>query len=501
MGNVIQTNVSSLGAQRTLGQTNEALSTTFKRLSTGLRINSAKDDAAGLQISNQLTSQINGLGVASRNANDGISMAQTAEGALQETTNLLQRMRDLSIQSANGSNSSSQRNALQAEVTQIQAEVNRIADTTAFGGRNLLDGSFGSSSFQVGSQAFETINLSIGNFSGASIGNQRLDLNSAAGAAAVTQYGSVENNTAASTTAVSTAGGALTISGDATAAVTIAGASSAFTAAAAINTQTGTTGVTADARTVVSLAFTANETFTFNLTGSNTTAVSVQATTGAAGDVQAMADAINERTGQTGITAVVDSGEVKLTSERGDDIILDDVSATANTSTIVADVYNYTGETALTGATDTATADTATDGLHVVGTIRLSSDKGYTATAAAATINGTAGTYVAALDQVSDVNISTQIGAQTALDVIDSALTKIDSSRADLGAIQNRLTSTISNLGNIIENVSAARSRVRDTDFASETANLAKNQVLQQAGLSILAQANASSQSVLSLLQ
>ncbi|MCW9016547.1 MAG: hypothetical protein OQJ89_06270, partial [Kangiellaceae bacterium] len=172
MGNVIQTNVSSIGAQRSLTRTNNDLATTFQRLSTGLRINSARDDAAGLQISNSLTSQINGLGVAVRNANDGISLAQTAEGALQETTNILQRMRDLSIQSANGTNSQSQRDALQAEISQLQLEINRIADTTSFGSRNLLDGTFGVTQLQVGAQANQTIGVTINSATGANLGNQ-----------------------------------------------------------------------------------------------------------------------------------------------------------------------------------------------------------------------------------------------------------------------------------------------------------------------------------------
>ncbi len=495
MGNVIQTNVSSLGAQRTLGQTNEALATTFKRLSTGLRINSAKDDAAGLQISNQLTSQINGLGVASRNANDGISMAQTAEGALQETTNLLQRMRDLSIQSANGSNSSSQRNALQAEVGQIQQEINRISDTTAFGGRNLLDGSFGSSSFQVGSQAFETINLTISNFAGDAIGNKTRDLNTAAGAAAISQLGGV---LAAATPTANGVTGNLTINGDASSgAFAVAGSASAV--AASINSQSGTTGVTADARTTIGLSFSADDTVIFDLTGSNTDAVTINATI-SGGDLTEVADAINAEAGKTGLTAVIDGTEIKLTSEAGDDITLNNFTDGGNAITLTVDVYDYTGETKLTASTDAVT-QAADDAFRAIGTVRLSSDDSFTTLASAATIDGTTTTNVSALDKVSDIDISTQIGAQTALDVIDSALSKIDSGRADLGAVQNRLTSTISNLGNIIENVSAARSRVRDTDFAAETANLAKNQVLQQAGLSILAQANASSQSVLSLLQ
>ena len=163
MGNVISTNVASINAQRNLLGTTNSLQTNFQRLSSGLRINSAKDDAAGLQISNSLTSQINGLTVAARNANDGISLAQTAEGALQETTNILQRIRDLSIQSANGTNSASERSALQQEVSQLQQELNRIAETTRFGGRKLLDGTFGTSNMQVGAKANETIQVTIKN--------------------------------------------------------------------------------------------------------------------------------------------------------------------------------------------------------------------------------------------------------------------------------------------------------------------------------------------------
>ncbi|PHS19779.1 MAG: flagellin [Kangiella sp.] len=499
MGSVIQTNVSSIGAQNSLSRTNNDLATTFKRLSTGLRINSAKDDAAGLQISNKLTSQINGLTVAARNANDGISLAQTAEGALQESTNILQRIRDLSIQSANGSNSSSQRNALQAEVSQLQQELNRISDTTSFGGKNLLDGTFGSTALQVGSESFQTINVSLGNFGADSIGNNTRDLNGATGATAATntQLGSV--STAAAAAAANAVTANLTITGDASSgAVAVAGSASAV--ATTINAQSGTTGVTADARTVVALSFSADESIAFELSGSNATAVTITATI-SGGDLTDVVDAINAESGNTGLTAVVDGTSVKITSEGGDDVLIENFADGGTNTTLTVDAYNYTGETQLTTATDDLTANSATDSTRVTGTIRLSSDRSFTSLASATTLDGTNATNTSALDQVATIDISTQIGAQTAIDVIDSALGKIDSSRADLGAIQNRLSSTISNLSNIIENVSAARSRIRDTDFASETANLAKNQVLQQAGLSILAQANASSQSVLSLLQ
>ncbi len=492
MGNVIQTNVSSIGAQRSLNKTNNDLATTFQRLSTGLRINSAKDDAAGLQISNKLTSQINGLTVAARNANDGISLAQTAEGALQETTNLLQRIRDLSVQSANGSNSTEARQALQAEVGQLQSEINRIAETTSFGGRNLLDGSFGSSSFQVGSQAFQTINVTLSSSSGADIGNNSTTL-----AGTGTSVGLGRATAAANTAGANNVAGAVTVSGSAgsTTAITLAGLS-AKESADLINLESASSNVTADARTTIGLASVDNGNVAFSLSGKNTTAVTITAGV-AGGDLTSLADAINDNTSDTGIVATVESGELKLTSERGDDIVIEGYTNSAG-GTATLNTYGYDGTgTAVDAITLT---DGGTDSSRASGVVKLDSSSSFTSTSDNVAIAVVA-TSVSSLATVDSVDISTSIGAQNALSVIDSALSSIDSNRADLGAVQNRLTSTISNLNNIVENVSAARSRIRDTDFAVETASLAKNQVLQQAGLSILAQANASSQSVLSLLQ
>jgi len=494
MGNVIQTNVSSIGAQRALNKTNNDLATTFQRLSTGLRINSAKDDAAGLQISNKLTSQINGLTVAARNANDGISLAQTAEGALQETTNLLQRIRDLSVQSANGSNSTEARQALQAEVGQLQSEINRIAETTSFGGRNLLDGSFGSSSFQVGSQAFQTINVTLSSSSGADIGNNSTTL---AGTGASVGLGRASAATAANTAGTNSVAGTITVSGSAgsTTAISLAGLS-AKESADAINLESASSNVTADARTVVGLSSVDNGNVAFSLAGKGGTNVTITAGV-SGGDLTSLADAVNDNSSDTGIVATVESGELKLTSERGDDILITGYTNSAG-GTASFNTYGYDGTgTAVDAITLT---DGGTSSSLASGVVKLSSSDSFTSTSSNVAIAVVA-TSVSALSTVDSVDISTAIGAQNALSVIDSALSSIDSNRADLGAVQNRLTSTISNLQNIVENVSAARSRIRDTDFAVETANLAKNQVLQQAGLSILAQANASSQSVLSLLQ
>jgi len=488
MGNVIQTNVSSLGAQRSLTNTNNDLATTFQRLSTGLRINSARDDAAGLQISNSLTSQINGLNVAVRNANDGISLAQTAEGALQESTNILQRMRDLAIQSANGSNSGTARAALQQEVSQLQAELNRIADTTSFGGRALLDGSFGTESFQVGAQANETINVSIGNARATSLGSNRIDVGGA----------DVSTVLAAATTAGANAVAAetgITVSGPLGSDTFDVGAGdSAGTIAGLINATTGNTGVSADARTAISLSgLTATGTISFDLSGTAGTAVSISVNVTNTADLSDLAAAINAQTATTGIVATDNGASMNLVSESGDDIVIETFLGSNATVTSL----DYDG---------TATADTAAlvsggaDSTRAIGEVRVTSSNAFTVTNASDNVFSAA-TVASSLTAVSTVDVGTQVGAQSAIDVIDAAISGIDTTRAGLGAVQNRLNSTISNLGSIVENVSAARSRIRDTDFAVETANLAKNQVLQQAGLSVLAQANASSQSVLSLLQ
>lgn len=495
MGNVIATNVSSLNAQRNLLGVNNSLSTTFQRLSSGLRINSAKDDAAGLQISNRLTSQINGLNQAVRNANDGISLSQTAEGALSESTNILQRIRDLSIQSANGSNGSSERAALQQEVGQLQQELNRIANTTSFGGRKLLDGSFGSSSFQVGSEANQTISVALGSFKASSIGNNTVTLN---GTAANVGFGRAQ--AAAAARPANDVSGTVDITGYAGTAtgITLTGLS-AGDAAAAINAQSGSTGVSATARTQAYItAVSAAGQVTFNLYGSNSTAVAITASATTTTDFAGLAEAINDKSAQTGISATVDSTGLKLVSETGDDIGIENYTnnATTGNETLTLKSLDYAGT-----VQDTVTlTEGGNDSTNVIGSVKLNSSKSFTSTASNTSIDAAA-THLSALAAVDTIDISTQNGAQDALDIVDSALSAIDGSRANLGAIQNRLSSTISNLNNIVENVTASRSRVRDTDFAAETANLSKNQVLQQAGLAILAQANASGQSILSLLR
>ncbi len=480
MALTVNTNVASLNTQRNLNTSSKGLDTSLQRLSTGFRINSAKDDAAGLQISNRLTSQVNGLNVAVRNANDGISLAQTAEGALQQSTNILQRMRDLSLQSANGSNGSTERRALQQEVVQLQQELDRIATTTTFGGRKLLDGSFGSSSFQVGANANETISVTLGDSTASALGSYQ-----------VSGGGSVYGQAVDGATNGAT-GDTLTISGNGQTVntITYAADASAKDVASAINAETGTTGVSATARTQAQIqGFSVDDgtQMTFEIAvGAATVAVN------AATSTEDVVNQINAQAGKSGLTATLSGGNINLVQAEGENLVFGNFSSDGT-----APVLNVAGVDA--DGTIQATPDDATDGTTVSGYVRLNSSSSFIMTGT--TLTELVADGVSALSKVSDIDITSQDGAQNALAVIDSAIAKIDSQRADLGAVQNRFENTISNLQNISENAAAARSRIRDTDFAAETSELTKNQILQQAGTAILAQANQLPQAVLSLLQ
>jgi len=501
MPQFINTNVASLNTQRSLNSSQSALATSFQRLSSGLRINSARDDAAGLAIADRLTSQIRGLNQAVRNANDGISLAQTAEGALQETTNILQRIRELSIQSANGSNADADRAALQGEVSQLQAEITRIADTTSFGGRKLFDGTFGQALFQVGSEANETIGFSLADTDATQIGIQRLDLDGATGLGNVTALAA--DATAAANT---NAGGTITVSGGGgTQVVTVAAGDTAKEVAAAVNLATPTTTVSADARTVGRLSgLTAVGSLSFNLisdSGSATVSATISATVTNTADLTSVANAINAASGNTGIQAiVVGSGSaIDLVSESGNDIVVENFLSAGNISLQGRDFDNgaFTAVAAsvLTGGTAT------TDSARVIGEVRLESATAFAATADSTTLNDATTAEASALSSVGSIDISTVAGSQSAIGIIDGALSQIDSFRADFGSVQNRLISTIANLQSTSENASAARSQIRDADFAAETATLSRNQIIQQAGIAILSQANAAPQNVLALLQ
>ena len=495
MALTVNTNVASLNTQRNLNASSKGLDTSLQRLSTGFRINSAKDDAAGLQISNRLTSQINGLNVATRNANDGISLAQTAEGALQQSTGILQRMRDLALQAANGSNGATERAALQGEVAQLQQELNRIADTTSFGGRKILDGTFGSQSFQVGANAYETINVSIGSSDASRIGINRYETSGIASTSASGGFSALSSGDQGFQGTSGTIVGKL---GTATFTYNASGGSaiSARDVASSINKVSDSTGVTANARTLSQLNGVATGTVSFTLYGANDQAgegVAISANVTDASDLSSLADAINKETGTTGIAATSYGSGIELISDRGETIIIDsytDSAGSGTTAALYAFGFDYGDNEIASGA---ALSD---GGARADGGVVFEAPDAF-----AVTVDSTFGTGgFSALDSVASIDISTTAGAQDALGIVNGAISNIDSQRAQLGAVQNRFENTISNLQNISENASAARSRIRDTDFAAETSELTKNQILQQAGTAILAQANQLPQAVLSLL-
>ncbi len=743
----INTNIASLNAQRNLGKTQGSLSTAMERLSSGLRINSAKDDAAGLGISNRMTSQIRGLNQAVRNANDGISLAQTAEGALQESTNILQRMRELSVQSSNDTNSSSDRASLQSEVDQLKQELTRIAETTTFNGKNLLDGTMSSSQFQVGANSGETISFSVSSAKATDLGSNQLKTDNANGIEVATHRNYVQTGTTGATesgntgakgatasavtngltgetltvtkadgttatvtvsvgedlgatgqgianltaidgvtatgfnratlsggvngsssdqtllvngstvgaagidltdadaiatainaeTALQTAGlyavsdgtnvqiynnsgsditvevggsttGAIDVQGlDGAAAVTldastatdvvkvggrmdivmdqgvsiasdsadqlfggntagtditatkvgyasgtdgnavgaqtltivgpdgsgttdtIAADSSAAGVATAVNGLSGTTGVTAKALTTATLSnLSVDGTVDFDLTGTNATAVNIQATV-TTSDLSALATAINDKTGQTGITAELSSSNDSITLKQssGYNIEIENYNHSGGvekqTQSGTPDVTG-TGSSVDFDGTETSMQVTGTEGTAVTlvdgsfksgmdstvvgGEVTFSSSGAFNVTSSIAASDSGGSLFsgianssnTSTLSSINNVDISTVSGASDAIDAIDGALSQIDGMRGDLGAVQNRFESTIANLQSVSENLSAARSQILDADIAQETAAMTKNNILQQAGVSILAQANQLPQMALSLL-
>lgn len=465
MPQVINTNIASLNAQRNLNNSQGALNTSLERLSSGLRINSAKDDAAGLAISERFTAQIRGLDQAARNSSDGISLAQTAEGALAEVTNNLQRIRELSIQSANATNSASDRAALDAEAQQLISEIDRVASSTNFNSVQLLDGSFSSQVFQVGANVGDTITLS------AVVNATALGLGLDTGGA-----GTADLTGGAITGAL--AAGDLTINGTDVGVV----AQDAAALAAAINAvEPGV--ATATATTATIGAFTdltggsAADTYGFTVEGVSISATQVLAVQITGGQLD---------TALTAATAALTAAGVTFTGTfAGDNLVF--TKADGSTLDVTAGVHS--------GA---AAGGVASGAQSVVGTVDISSASNITIGGAAPASAGlTAGLAVA----TSNINLLTVGNSTAAITAIDTALTSINSARADLGAVQNRFESVVTSLQTTSENLSASRSRIVDADFAAETANLTRAQILQQAGTAILAQANSLPQNVLSLLQ
>ncbi|WP_312564708.1 flagellin [Diaphorobacter sp.] len=490
MASTINTNVASLTAQRNLGMSQASLNTSIQRLSSGLRINSAKDDAAGLAISERFTSQIRGLNQAVRNANDGISLAQTAEGALKASGDILQRVRELSVQSANATNSAGDRKAIQAEVGQLLSELDRISTTTEFNGQKLLDGSFGSATFQVGANANQTITATTGNFRTTTYGAQL--------------YGSKLVESAATATSLA---GTVVINGLQSKTVTLGATDTAATAAAAINAVSDTTGVTASARNVSEFKVTgANASYSLAVKGDNGTAANVTFSVGAVGTAAGLAEAVkafNDVSSQTGVTAKLNSTAdgLILTSESGANIDIKNNSATGSDITLAAGdaATTLSSGTQSFGAAFTAAAAGGT--AVSVGTLEFKSDKGFSfGTASASAVVDTAAAS-STLSAVNTIDVSTVDGSTKALKIIDSALAAVNGQRASFGALQSRFETAVNNLQTSAENMSASRGRIQDADFAAETANLSRTQILQQAGTAMVAQANQLPQGVLALLR
>lgn len=649
MALTVNTNIASLNTQRNLNSSSNALNTSLQRLSTGSRINSAKDDAAGLQIANRMSSQISGLGVAVRNANDGISMAQTAEGALQQTTSILQRMRDLSLQSANGSNGDSERKALNGEVVQLKNELDRIATTTRFGSKQLFDGTL-KENIQVGANANETINVAISSFRTVDMGTTAAR---AATAGKLSAGGDVASRTIGAVGAPQVNGTATTLvgaappttnfnNGSAGIAATTDGAGAAvpgdfattnasfdidFDSAATFTVTLDTdytgnlAGMVADIQGQLDGYYGAGTitvddnagTLTLTETAATLSGSTIDVTDGTNGFAAVFGGAVTENGGTPPapntaaatfsivfggtsqsftlnsdlgsdagvagaintaiaggslaglVTASVDgSGNLQLTEvDTGADnlytasaLSVSGAGAAAVFGTTTAGTTGTTGTAASTTGSNTQFA-IALDGGSTASTISIDagtydslealadninqkfaadtslkgevratvdngklqfvrSDKGATGSITLTEVTGNtgltnlgfttadtaAGTDAGAVDSsVEQIDISTVEGAQAAIATLDAALAEVDTTRANMGAVQNRFESTISNLQNVSENTSASRGRILDTDFAAETANLSKNQILQQAGTAILAQANQLPQAVLSLLR
>lgn len=572
MPQVINTNVTALTAQRNLNKSQTSLQTSMQRLSSGLRINSAKDDAAGLAISDRFISQINGMNQASRNANDGISLAQTAEGALDETTNALQRMRTLAVQAANDTNSLSDRQAIQLEIDQLVSEINRIGSTTQFNGKYILDGSDNVFSFQIGPNAGQMLSVEMSDMRASALGRQpgivqteshRLAISGDAGGNVgisdlADDLGATADAVVKTNIIIDIAAGSQDVdiaeiryggpivqyaSGDLTDPANISyGQGTAKQIAERVNTIREMGEIDASGNVVFeSMYATAKTEFTitdvaaadspdmptsgatldYSFVGAGSLSngdmkingIDIGPVTTAINDADgSLVNAINAKTEVTGVKASINKdGGLVLTAEDGRDIILQMKNAAASNlvfagggSTVNGSenpAYDYTStdilELRITGqvyysAENTISVDTASTAAKYAGL-----DETITFTASGSSVQANQ----KAVGTIQNADVTTVEGANRLMSSVDSALEQVDSLRALLGAAQNRFEMTIRNLDNVAENLAAANSRIRDADFAKETAEMTRSQILQQAGTAMLSQANALTQNVLQLLQ
>ncbi len=547
MAQVINTNVLSLNAQRNLTTSQSSLATALQRLSSGLRINSAKDDAAGLAISDRFTTQIRGLNQAVRNANDGISLSQTAESALGELTNNLQRIREIAVQAANASNSVSDRAALDLEVQQRLQEIQRIATQTSFNNQRVLDGSFGNATFQVGANVGQTIAINLStsmktsDIGRVAQGTGTAAVNQAAGTGATnvaitasTIVANIEDYAGVDANAIDAGGNIVTINGTnvlGSASYAVAGGGgaraqdSAFAKAAAINA-TGINGVAATAKTEWTVAqvtggllvdgatadIQAGDVmrYTLSINGTNVIDPATQGLLTSTRENITVDEAIgyiNLKSSDTGVIASkAANGDLVLTAADGRNIavtegwqFVDGATAASDSSGAFASVFG----TATVTDDGTASDDNGTITQPTIthrGQVTLTSSSDITISSGAANI-GFGVASITATGNLESRNVQSVANANATILSVDSALTLVSNLRSTFGAIQNRFESTIASLSAVSENLEASRSRILDADFAAETAALTKAQILQQAGIAILSQANAQPQSVLALLQ
>ena len=529
MASVLNTNMPSINTQRKLSKAQSALDKSLERLSSGLRINTARDDAAGLAISERMTAQVRGLTVATRNANDGVSMAQTAEGALAEMGDILQRIRELAVQSANATNSAGDRKSLNDEVNQLVAELNRFANTTEFNGMKLLNGDDPVSAFHVGANSNQTIvatttDFRTSKYGSYQVGNATVTAANATAGKGVSISNAVANNTARVTSnlqvtgAAVSAAGTMTLNGpNASGSVSLSVSDSAADIASKINSQ-DLTGIKATARTETMIGFTTGD-YTIEISTTNATSNSANTATAQisfsvpkiGGDTigssaEALTDAVNafnEQSSKTGITAKLNDAKTAI-------ILENDEGKNINVTLKSAANTIYMGNQANGSAPYTSASGATT--FTAAGQVTLDSARSYSVTLASS-MNIQAGvlsggsmgsssvtTYGSTLQRVDSLDITTIKGANDAIHICDSAIDAVNAQRAKYGALQNRFEHTISNLQTSHENVSAARSRIQDADYAAETAALSRNQVLQQAATSMLTQANNLPQNILTLL-
>jgi flagellin len=514
MPQIINTNVASINAQRNLNGSQSSLATSLQRLSSGLRINSAKDDAAGLAISTRMGSQVRGLQQAERNSNDGISFTQTGDGALGQMADMLTRIRELAVQSANATNSSTDRVALNNEALQLISELDRFSTTTQFNGQNILDGTFSAAVFQVGANAGQTITATSNNLRASAYGDFRVigGKNISSGLAS---SGTVSGGIAAQSINV--------VGNIGTAGANILAGDSAAAAATKLGALQASTGVKVSARTEQTIVFSgagatvsgaSNYQFTLQSAydGATTTsaAIAFAMTATAAGLINGSAltnavTAINDKSALTGVTARLNDSQtgIVLTHDQGNRIVFGaGASGMASGVAVVA-----SGATIGASGTVLGSGFAAGSG-YIEGQVTFDNAKSYSLSGSVASggilfSSGSSALLIQAgsLNAVNAIDISTVSGSYKALAIVDAAAEVINNQRANFGALQSRFDNTIANLQSTIENLSAAKSRILDADFASETANLSRAQILQQAGIAALAQANALPNNVLALLQ